>query len=88
MDVLDQEASEDEAGRQDTGVVRPPSHAANHDLAEKERRYRHVLEQASASDVHVREKWDQWESNIAELTWTEVGPFSIPRFRLYLILSG
>lgn len=74
MDILDNEASEDEAARKDTPLNRLPSHEANVELIEKERRYRNILSQAAASDEVVRQKWDDWENNIVELTWTEVSP--------------
>jgi programmed cell death 6-interacting protein len=74
MDILDNEASEDEAARKDKPLSRPPSHEANRELVEKERRYRSILEQAAASDELVRRKWDDWEKNIVELTWEEVYP--------------
>ncbi|KAJ7158788.1 BRO1-like domain-containing protein [Mycena filopes] len=69
MDILDNEASEDEAMRKELGVdQRPPSHEANVELVEKERRYRDILGRAAASDETVREKWDEWEGNIVQLT--------------------
>ncbi|KAF8896364.1 ALIX V-shaped domain binding to HIV-domain-containing protein [Infundibulicybe gibba] len=64
-------ASEDEAARKDIPINRPPSHQANAELVEKEKRYRNVLEQAASSDEIVRQKWDEWERNIVELTWSE-----------------
>ncbi|PCH42163.1 BRO1-domain-containing protein [Wolfiporia cocos MD-104 SS10] len=66
LDILDQEAEEDETFR-NTG--RLPSHEANVELTGKAERYRRILEQASQSDEHVRQKWDEWEANITELTW-------------------
>lgn len=71
MDILDNEASEDET-RRDTPTDRLPSHEANVEFIEKERRYRAILEKAGASDDIVRQKWDEWEKNIDELTWDEV----------------
>ncbi|KAK7033123.1 pH-response regulator protein palA/RIM20 [Favolaschia claudopus] len=68
MDILDNEASEDEAMRKDAQFDRPPSHEANIELVEKERRYRNIVMRASASDEAVRLKWDEWESNILQLT--------------------
>lgn len=72
MDILDQEASEDESTRQSMPLDRPLSHEANVHLVDKERRYRAILEQAATSDETVQTKWDQWERNITELTWDEV----------------
>lgn len=72
MDILDGEASEDEAARKTLIVDRPPSHQANVDLVEKEKRYRDILNQAASSDEIVRQKWDEWEANITELTWNKV----------------
>lgn len=72
MDILDNEASEDEAARRDATLNRLPSHEANLELIEKEKRYRSILAQAATSDETVRQKWDDWEKNIVELTWSEV----------------
>ena len=75
MDILDNEASEDEAARKRAKIGRPPSHEANVELVEKEKRYRTILGQAATSDESVRQKWDEWESNIIQLTWSEVRRF-------------
>lgn len=72
MDILDGEASEDEAARKENRIDRVPSHEANRELTDRERSYRGILEQASESDEIVRNKWDEWEPNIVELTWDEV----------------
>jgi programmed cell death 6-interacting protein len=72
MDILDTEASEDEAARRNNLINRPPSHEANHELVEKQLRYHQILDQAAESDELVRSKWDEWERNITELTWEEV----------------
>jgi len=69
MDILDHEASEDEAVRMDGVIQRPPSHDANKELVNKGQKYRNILEQAETSDELVRRKWDEWEGNIRELTW-------------------
>lgn len=74
MDILDQEAEEDESFRSESNVDRRASHEANKELVAKADRYRGILDQASESDGHVREKWDEWQQNIAELTWDEVRP--------------
>ncbi|KAF9267708.1 BRO1-domain-containing protein [Marasmius fiardii PR-910] len=71
MDILDHEASEDETTRETTPLNRPPSHEANVHLVEKEKRYRTILKQAAESDETIRTKWDEWETNITELTWDE-----------------
>ncbi|KAJ7284953.1 BRO1-like domain-containing protein [Mycena rebaudengoi] len=71
MDILDNEATEDEAIQKDPSFNRPPSHEANSDLIEKERRYRDILLRAAASDETVRQKWDEWEGNIVQLTADE-----------------
>jgi programmed cell death 6-interacting protein len=73
MDILDHEASEDEAVRKDMSLNRLPSHEANVELIDKEKRYRSILSQAHSSDEVVRHKWNDWEANIVELTWSEVG---------------
>jgi programmed cell death 6-interacting protein len=72
MDILDQEASEDESTRDSIHLDRLPSHEANAHLVGKERRYRAILEEAATGDETIRTKWDQWERNITELTWNEV----------------
>ncbi|KAJ7170650.1 BRO1-like domain-containing protein [Mycena crocata] len=71
MDILDNEASEDEAARNDQSFDRPPSHELNVEFIEKERRYRDILGRAAASDETVRQKWDEWEANIVQLTEDE-----------------
>ncbi|KAF5371853.1 hypothetical protein D9615_009568 [Tricholomella constricta] len=71
MDILGNEASEDEAARKHTTLDRLPSHEANVELVEKEKRNRAILAQAAMSDETVRQKWDEWERNIVELTWIE-----------------
>ncbi|OJT11438.1 pH-response regulator protein palA/RIM20 [Trametes pubescens] len=73
MDILDQEADEDEALRDSAGAIteRAPSLEANRDLVAKEQQYRTVLEQATESDALVRKKWEEWEDSIAQLTWPE-----------------
>ncbi|KAH9838254.1 BRO1-domain-containing protein [Rhodofomes roseus] len=71
MDILDQEAEEDEAFRAEAKADRPPSHESNKELTAKAERYRSILDQASESDEHVRQKWDEWEKNIVEFTWDE-----------------
>lgn len=77
MDILDNEASEDEAARKNASLNRLPSYEANVELVEKEKRYRQILTQAAVADESVRQKWDQWENGITELTWSEVGTHMI-----------
>lgn len=77
MDILDQEASEDEGARRtyasERGILeRPPSYEANVELSSREARYRQMLDQAAASDETVRTKWHEWEEAITRLTWDEV----------------
>ncbi|KAF8183916.1 ALIX V-shaped domain binding to HIV-domain-containing protein [Pholiota molesta] len=64
LDILDSEASEDEAARKE-------SYEANVELTEKASRYRSILSQAAESDELVRQKWDDWEESISELTLDE-----------------
>ena len=72
LDILDNEASEDEAIRKELPVDRMKSHEANAELIEKAERYRSILIQAAASDEIVRQKWDEWGESITELTLDEV----------------
>lgn len=72
MDILDTEASEDEAARKEVPLNRLKSYEANVELIEKSTRYRSILTQAAESDETVRQKWDEWEENISELTLDEV----------------
>lgn len=72
MDVLDNEASEDEAVRKEHPLDRMRSHEANAALIEKAERYRSILTQAAESDESVRQKWDEWAESITELTLDEV----------------
>jgi programmed cell death 6-interacting protein len=75
MDILDSEASEDEAARNEISLDRLPSHEANVELIEKERRYRKILADAAEGDETIRRKWDEWEESIAQLMWDEVSLF-------------
>lgn len=72
MDILDNEALEDESARTECGLLRPASHIANKDLIAKGSRYRGILEQAISSDAVVQSKWDDWEQSIIDLTAEEV----------------
>ncbi|KAF8442365.1 BRO1-like domain-containing protein [Boletus edulis BED1] len=67
MDVLDGEASEDEAARKEVPMTRPPSHEANQELVQKQERYRSILTEATKSDEVVRQKWREWEKHILQL---------------------
>ncbi|KAI0293747.1 BRO1-like domain-containing protein [Russula brevipes] len=71
LDILDQEASEDEELRRGTPTERLPSHQANEQLTSKAQRYRNILTQAAESDAVIRQRWDEWEKCIAQLTWDE-----------------
>ncbi|KAF7316870.1 pH-response regulator protein palA/RIM20 [Mycena chlorophos] len=71
MDILDNEASEDEAMRSDLAYKRAPSHEANMELVEKERRFRDILARARESDNTVQQKWDDWEASILLLAGDE-----------------
>lgn len=77
LDILDTEASEDEATRKEYPVNRPPSHEANVELTDKAQRYRQILTQAKESDEVVRQKWYEWEDHIRQLTENEA---SLPFF--------
>jgi programmed cell death 6-interacting protein len=72
MDILDNEASEDEATRNEIRLNRLPSHEANTELIHKATRYRTILQEAAMSDESVRQKWDEWEESISELIKDEV----------------
>jgi len=72
MDILDNEASEDEAARKEIPMSRPLSHEANCELVAKQQRYRSILLEAAQSDDAVRQKWEDSEAAIANLTLDEV----------------
>ena len=72
LDILDQEADNDESLQEDAPGRREPSAEANKELVAKATRYRQILDEAAQSDEVVRGKWDDWEQNITELTWSEV----------------
>lgn len=71
MDILDNEASEDEAARKEIPMSRPLSHEANCELVAKQQRYRSILLEAAQSDDAVRQKWEDSEAAIANLTLDE-----------------
>ena len=85
LDILDNEASEDEAARKELSLTRLPSHEANVELIDKSVRYRSVLTQAAESDESVRQKWDEWEDSIRELTLDEV--WTLPSILLFAEIS-
>lgn len=72
MDILDNEATEDEATRKEIPMSRPLSHEANRELVAKQQRYRSVLVEAAQSDHTVRQKWEDSEAAIVNLTLEEV----------------
>ena len=72
LDLLDQEASEDEHLRRSQPTQRLPSHQANEKIISKAERYRKILNEAAESDAVVRQRWDEWEKCIVQLTWDEV----------------
>ncbi len=75
LDLLDQEASEDEQLRRSQPTLRLPSHQANEKLISKAERYRNILNEAAESDAVVGQRWEEWEKCIVQLTWDEVrGP--------------
>lgn len=75
MDVLDSEASEDEAARKEVLMKRPPSHEANQELVQRQERYRTILTEAASSDEVVRQKWKEWEKPILQLALDEVNVY-------------
>ena len=72
LDILDQEASEDEQLRRNAPTQRLPSHQANEQLTTKAERYSNILNQAAESDAVIRRRWEEWEKCIVQLTWDEV----------------
>ncbi|KIP08198.1 hypothetical protein PHLGIDRAFT_104576 [Phlebiopsis gigantea 11061_1 CR5-6] len=70
LDLLDQEAEEDEVFQEDAPSVRQPSSEANRDLVAKAQRYRGILDGGMQSDTTVRQKWDEWQRFIVQLTWS------------------
>ncbi|KAF8589825.1 pH-response regulator [Ramaria rubella] len=74
LDILDQEATEDEEIRTAYRVdvwERPVSHEANRELTDQITRYRDVLARAMESDREISEKWEKWADQIKVLCWTE-----------------
>lgn len=75
MDILDQEASENEtlvARQPHLAQSRPPSHVANAHLIATANQYEATIKQAEGSDETVRQKWEEWGSLIEILAGGEV----------------
>ena len=88
MDVLDSEASEDEAVRKQVPMKRPPSHEANQELVQKQKRYRSVLTQAAGSDAVVRQRWKEWEKPISQLTLDEVHAYALRHAMVLMVIQS
>ncbi|TFY67754.1 hypothetical protein EVG20_g3830 [Dentipellis fragilis] len=71
MDILDDEAEEDENFRVERHTERLPSHEANLELTTKAQGYQGAIAHAGDSDAVVRLRWHEWEANITQLTWDE-----------------
>ncbi|KAF8526304.1 BRO1-domain-containing protein [Hysterangium stoloniferum] len=74
LDILDQEATEDEEMRTAYSVdvwTRPTSYEANQELTDQAARYREILDKAMESDRELQENWERWAPNIAALCWEE-----------------
>lgn len=79
LDILDQEAEEDEALRIRYAErwTRPASHVVNGHLVTQANTFRQTLEQSGSSDLVVSDKWDEWEDKIEILAADEVSPVLI-----------
>ncbi|KAK4690084.1 hypothetical protein P7C73_g49, partial [Tremellales sp. Uapishka_1] len=67
MDILDQEATENEtllARQPHLAPSRPASHIANHHLITTAGQYNSTIKQAAQSDETVRTKWEDWRQLI------------------------
>ncbi|ORY32117.1 BRO1-like domain-domain-containing protein [Naematelia encephala] len=74
MDILDQEATEDEnllARQPHLAQTRQPSHIANQHLIQMAGQYDATIKQASSSDGTVRAKWEEWQPLIEVLAGGE-----------------
>ncbi|ORX38229.1 BRO1-like domain-domain-containing protein [Kockovaella imperatae] len=74
MDILDQEAHETENLKNrepHRAASRVPSHIANQHLIAVANQYEGTMKQAGASDITVREKWEEWEPLIRILAGGE-----------------
>jgi programmed cell death 6-interacting protein len=75
MDILDQEAHENETllSRQpQLSHTRSPSHVANNHLIAAAAQYEATIKQAASSDATVKKKWDEWSHLIDVLAGGEV----------------
>jgi len=75
MDILDQEAHENETllSRQPhLAQSRSPSHVANNHLIAAAGQYEGTIQQAASSDATVKTKWDEWSNMIDILAGGEV----------------
>lgn len=80
MDILDQEATENEsllARQPHLAQSRQPSHLANQALLSMSNQYESTIKQASASDGTVRNKWQEWRGLIGILANGEVSPYPL-----------
>ncbi|KAI0783675.1 pH-response regulator [Abortiporus biennis] len=84
MDILDQEAEEDEIFRAENSTDRLPSSDANKELVDKAQRFHGILNEAAKSDEVVRRKYDDWGPSISELTQDEASlEESVPSSTVY-----
>jgi cell fate regulator YaaT (PSP1 superfamily) len=73
MDILDQEAEEDESLREQyPNINLQVSTDANKELVTKYQRLQSTLDQSLPSDERIRQKWADWAQVIEQLTWEEV----------------
>lgn len=64
MDILDDEASDDESARRSGTISRAPSYIAGKELVDKGVRYQKIIADATASDALIQNKWDQYNQYI------------------------
>ncbi|GJJ08702.1 hypothetical protein Clacol_002921 [Clathrus columnatus] len=72
LDILDQEASEDEEMRaafKGDVWTRPASYEANTHLTDAAKRYRDILENSENAGREFQDTWDLWSKNIEPLCW-------------------
>ena len=75
MDILDQEAYENEAllaKQPHLSATTQPSHIANSHLIAAARQYEETSRQAGNSDASVRAKWEEWQPMIEILAGGQV----------------
>ena len=80
MDILDQEAHENEkllSRQPNLSQSRPPSHVANNHLITAATQYDATIKQAASSDMTVKSKWNQWAHLIGILADGKVKYFEI-----------